>query len=89
MLGLKGRSSGIFMKETTRAARRDADQRMKNRARRTMRLWAGRRTAPVDPRDLGVNASTHCRPCGCWMCQAKGREVPQRRERAFDYHETR
>ena len=75
------------MKEATRAERRGHDQRMKNRARRTMRLWAGRLNAQVDPRDLGVNASTHCRPCSCWMCQAKGREVPQHRERAFDYQE--
>ncbi|MCC7036357.1 MAG: hypothetical protein IT560_03520 [Alphaproteobacteria bacterium] len=52
-----------------------------------MRLWAGRRQAAPDPRELGVNASTHCRPCGCWMCQAKVREVPQRRERAFDHPE--
>jgi len=76
------------MKEATRATRRRHEQRMKNRALRTMRLWAGRpNMPPVDPRDLGVNVSTHCRPCACWMCQAKGREVPQRRERAFDYQE--
>jgi len=75
------------MKEATRAARRAHQQRMKNRAMRTMRLWDLRPNAPVDPRDLGVNASTHCRPCACWMCQAKGREVRQPRERAFDHPE--
>ena len=66
-----------------RAIRRGQALRMKNRARRTMRWWAGRWEAPVDPRDLGVNTSTHCRPCSCWMCKAHASEVPPRRERAF------
>ncbi len=56
---------------------------MKRRALRTMRRWAGQRPLTVDPRDLGKNVSTHCRPCACWMCQAQGKEVPSRRERAF------
>lgn len=58
------------MATQSRAQRRAHEERVKSRTRRVMRLWAGRRSAPVDPRELGVNASTHCRPCGCWMCQA-------------------
>ena len=46
------------MKQGPRARRRGDDQRMKSRAQRIMRLWAGRRNTPVDPRDFGVNAST-------------------------------
>jgi hypothetical protein len=57
---------------------------MKERAKRVMKRWYGRlRPVPDDPREIGRNASTHCRPCGCWMCQADGREVPPPRERAF------
>lgn len=56
---------------------------MKARARRVMRQWFGRHVQEPDPRQVGLNASTHCRPCACWMCQTKRREVPQRRERAF------
>lgn len=68
-----------------RALRRAHDQRIKARTRRIMRLWFGRFTKePPDPRKVGVNASTHCRPCGCWMCQAPRKEIPPMRERAFD-----
>jgi hypothetical protein len=78
------------MKDEKRARRRGDDQRMKNRARRIMRLWFGRHSgAGLNPRAVGVNASTHCRPCGCWMCQAEGREVPQPRERPFHDPDTR
>jgi hypothetical protein len=57
---------------------------MKARTRRIMRLWSGRLTTePPDPRQVGVNASTHCRPCGCWMCQEKSKQVPPLRERRF------
>jgi hypothetical protein len=56
---------------------------MKSRARRVMKLWFGKREPVLDPRKVGVNTSTHCRPCGCWMCQEPGRDVPQPRERAF------
>ena len=49
-----------------------------------MRLWQGRLSAgPLDPRKVGVNASTHCRPCGCWMCQEDRTEIPPQRERRF------
>jgi len=74
------------MIETPRARRRADSRRIKAKARRIMRRWHGGRFQE-DPRKLGVNASTHCRPCGCWMCQEPGREIPQRRERAFDYTE--
>ncbi len=67
----------------TRALRRAHDQRMKERAKRTMRRWYGRRPVSTDPREIGRNASTHCRPCGCWMCQDNTREAPPPRERAF------
>jgi hypothetical protein len=61
---------------------------MKARVRRIMQRW--HRGLPVkqeDPRDLGVMASTHGRPCGCFMCQEPGRQHPQPRERAFYYQE--
>jgi hypothetical protein len=70
------------MNETPRALRRAHARRMKAKARRVMRLWFRQRFTD-DPRQVGINASTHCRPCGCWMCQEDGREVPQRRERSF------
>lgn len=70
-----------------RAERRAHDDRVKARTRRVMRLWSVRRVAAPDPREVGVNASTHCRPCGCWMCQAHRRDIPPMRERAFDHPE--
>ena len=69
-----------------RAERRSHERRMKARARWVMRLWF-RGRFPIDARVVGIYASTHCRPCGCWMCQEHAREVPQPRERAFDYVE--
>ena len=73
--------------DSPRAMRRAADQRVKDRARRVMLIWAGNRQRPsnlqiVTPQAVGVNASTHCRPCSCFLCQP-GREVPPPRERAF------
>jgi len=68
--------------DSKRAKRRAAEHRMKNIARRVMRLWAGNRQGPVSPQAVGINASTHCRPCSCYLCQP-GREVPPMRERAF------
>jgi hypothetical protein len=68
-----------------RALRRAHEDRMKARTRRVMRLWAGRQTGTSDPRDVGVNVSTHCRPCDCWMCQSDPKEIPRLRERAFDH----
>jgi len=59
-----------------RALRRAHDQRMKARARTVMKRWYGRRPVSTDPREIGRNASTHCRPCGCWsasMTSAKYR----------------
>ncbi len=74
------------MTDTPRAQRRAHARRMKARARRVMRLWFRDRFQD-EPRKVGVNASTHCRPCGCFMCQEDSREVPPARERAFDYVE--
>jgi hypothetical protein len=72
------------MKDMTKRAQRRGDElRMKSRACRVMQLWFGNRVPHLDPRKIGVNASTHCRPCGCWMCQEPRREVPPPRERAF------
>ena len=68
-----------------RAMRRAHDQRAKDRAKRVMKLWFGPKEWPPDPRKVGVNASTHCRPCGCWMCQEDRRDVAPPRERAFAY----
>lgn len=68
-----------------RRQRRGHDDRVKARARRIMRLWSRHQPSGIPcPRQVGVNASTHCRPCSCWMCQA-GNEVPPMRERAFDH----
>ncbi len=71
-----------------RARRRADERRLKARALRVLRSWAGRRAYTPDPREVGVCASTHCRPCGCWMCQADAREVPPKRERPFDHPES-
>ena len=76
------------MKKVSRARRRGDQLRMKSRALAVTRRWFGLRQDMITPRDIGVNASTRCRPCGCWMCQEHGKEVPPRRERAFDYHES-
>jgi hypothetical protein len=65
-----------------RALRRAHARRMKDRARRVMKRWFGRFGWPLDPRKVGVNASTHCRPCACSMCQEDSR-FPPMRERAF------
>jgi hypothetical protein len=62
-----------------RAERRSHERRIKARARRVMKLW-GR---PPDARRLGVNASTHCRPCGGAMDQEPPKIRPMR-ERRFD-----
>jgi len=67
--------------ESKRAERRAAERRMKSRARRVMRIWAVNRQNPVSQKAVGVNTSTHCRPCSCFLCQP-GREVPPMRERA-------
>jgi hypothetical protein len=67
-----------------RALRRAHDRRMKERAQRLMKRWFARYGLPLNPRKLGVNASTHCRPCGGSMCQEEGQVRPMR-ERAFDY----
>ena len=73
------------MKDPLRARRRAGELRAKGKALRIMRVWSGWFfPGPEDGRFVGRNASTHCRPCACWMCQAPRRDVPARRERAFD-----
>jgi|GEM_PF-4964947 len=66
-----------------RALRRDYERRMKARARRIMRLWFRNRFAE-NPRKIGVNASTHCRPCGFRMRQTDRKNIPPLRERRFE-----
>jgi hypothetical protein len=74
------------MKEAKRAERRSQAARSKDRARQVMRLWAGHRAGDaLDPREIGVNASTHCRPCSCHLCRHDG---PTRQERIFQGVET-
>lgn len=70
-----------------RALRRSHDERMKAKARRVMRIWSRLHPGEPDARKLGVNASTHCRPCSCWMCSADRKEVPAKRERPFHHPE--
>ena len=68
-----------------RARRRQDAERMKARARRVMALW-GRglsNDAPPSPRAVGKIASTHGRPCSCWLCRSR-KDVPPKRERGFD-----
>lgn len=71
------------MASRSRAERRAHAERIKARTRRVMRRWFARLPLAPDPRDLGVAASTHCRPCACWMCQAPRKDVPPPRERPF------
>lgn len=68
-----------------RARRRQDEERMKARARRVMALWSrGLADAPThSPRAVGRNASTHCRPCSCWLCSGH-KDVPRKRERGFE-----
>ena len=72
----------------TSAIRRHHDKRAKAKARRIMLLW-NRSMSPADaarwmtPRAVGVNASTHCRPCSCWMC-TNGKGEPTRQEMVAD-----
>ena len=57
---------------------------MKDRARRVLLLW--RRGLPeksASPREVGRTASTHGRPCSCWMCTGHKEAAPMR-ERRFE-----
>jgi hypothetical protein len=68
-------------KDTARAERRGHDDRMKARAKRTMRLWSGApASGEFNPRHVGRNASTHCRPCSCHLCR---NDEPSKRDRIF------
>lgn len=68
-----------------RARRRQDAERMKARARRVMGLWSrGATDAPAhSPRAVGRNASTHCRPCSCWLCRGHKNE-PRKHERVCE-----
>lgn len=80
--GAVGQFKGISEDETMRAQRRADSERMKARARKIMGLWS--QGLPVaaehSPRDVGRNASTHCRPCSCHMCR---NDEPSKQERAM------
>lgn len=70
-----------------RARRRHDEERMKARARRVMALWShGLSTDAPSPRALGKVASTHGRPCSCWLCASR-KDVPPKRERGFTLHD--
>jgi hypothetical protein len=46
--------------------RRHQDIRAKRKARFVMKyLWDD---TTITPKRIGVNASTHCKPCSCYMC---------------------
>jgi len=53
-----------------RARRRQDEQRMKARAKRLVRAWSfGFSTDNIPPREVGRIASTHGRPCSCFLCR--------------------
>lgn len=67
-----------------RARRRQDAERMKARARRVMTLWThGLTDGDPSPRAVGKVASTHGRPCSCWLCRGR-KDVAPKRERGFD-----
>jgi hypothetical protein len=70
------------MAKKLRALRRAQLQRMKARARRVLLLRVSGR-AQLDPVQIGIHASTHGRPCSCWLCKRGNQEAPPPRERAF------
>lgn len=77
---------GMDNEDTAMRARRRQDaKRMKALARRVMNLWSrGISDAPVySPRAVGRNASTHCRPCSCWLCSGP-KHGPRKRERVCE-----
>lgn len=67
--------------EDMRERRRRDEWRMKRRAEELVRRWHGGRM--FTKREVGRVASTHGRPCSCWLC-AGSKEVPPRRERGFE-----
>ena len=57
---------------------------MKARARRIMGLWSRGLSAPEhSPRAVGKIASTHGRPCSCFLCSGH-KDVAPKRERGFE-----
>jgi hypothetical protein len=70
--------------EGMRSRRRQDEQRMKDRAHRVSRLWyKGLHDKNVSAREVGRMASTHCRPCSCWVCTGHKEFAPMR-ERRFE-----
>lgn len=57
--------------------RRSQDDRAKASARRVMRLWK----AYLSDRNIGRNASTHCRPCACFACKSSTSNIKEMREK--------
>jgi hypothetical protein len=69
------------MPRMKRAERRHHLARIKARIRRYVASW-GYRHLTSDPAFVGHMASTHGRPCSCWMCRHE-KDVPPRRERGW------
>lgn len=67
-----------------RGRRRQDEERSKGKARRLILLWSRHRDGDSPTaREIGRIASTHGRPCSCWMCRGH-KDVAPRRERGFD-----
>lgn len=55
-----------------RAQRRALQERVIARVRRRLREnWPGGETLAADPGFVGHLASTHMRPCSCWLCRGE------------------
>jgi hypothetical protein len=67
-----------------RAVRRSHEERMKAKARNLLRVWRRLHPCEPDPREVGRLASTHGRPCSCWLCRNGADETLTMRERRFD-----
>lgn len=62
-----------------RAFRRHQARLAKRRAQHFLHVWWGL-PAP-EPAHVGIFASTHCKPCSCWMCgNQRAVEGPTRAE---------
>lgn len=59
------------MNMRNRSDRRKADKKAKRKAKEIMtRIWS----VPLTDRSIGANASTHCKPCSCYMCRNRRAE---------------
>ena len=52
----------------TRAERRNAKAKAKGKARKVLKAFGW---GDVTPQQVGVWASTHCRPCSCNLCRSE------------------